>query len=192
MIEVVEHVHNVLLVLAQSGTFAGNTTISGGTVQVGNNTLSGDLPVGTLANSGVVVFNRANALTVLALATPDVATRSALLVEATMLAPRAWHAHALLGRAAGGHPHLAAACADASHERLSQAAEDATANPAQPSDIAGREMLLNGAYLVRAGREQELRDAVRELQERFGADGVSYELTGPWPPYNFAGEENES
>jgi len=87
---------------------------------------------------------------------------------------------------------FAAACADASHERLSQAAEDATANPAQPSDVAGREMLLNGAYLVRAGREQQLGDAVRELEERFGADGVSYELTGPWPPYNFAGEEAES
>ena len=50
-------------------------------------------------------------------------------------------------------------------------------------------MLLNGAYLVAAGREDELRAAVEELRARFGPDGVTYELTGPWPPYNFAAEE---
>ena len=52
-------------------------------------------------------------------------------------------------------------------------------------------MILNGAYLVASGEEQQLREAVQELEERFGADGVTYELTGPWPPYNFAGEDPE-
>ncbi len=77
---------------------------------------------------------------------------------------------------------FAAGCADASHEHLAAAAVDARVNPAQSP-----EMILNGAYLVGAARE--LRKALDELGERFGSDGVAYELTGPWPPYNFAGEE---
>ena len=48
-----------------------------------------------------------------------------------------------------------------------------------------------GAYLVAGDREHDLRDAVRELQKRFGDHGVTYELTGPWPPYNFVEEEGE-
>jgi hypothetical protein len=61
----------------------------------------------------------------------------------------------------------------------------------QAPEVAGGEMILNGAYLVVSGEEQQLREAVQELEERFGADGVTYELTGPWPPYNFAGEDPE-
>ncbi|MFL5951072.1 MAG: GvpL/GvpF family gas vesicle protein [Gaiellaceae bacterium] len=86
---------------------------------------------------------------------------------------------------------FAGSCAEASHERLAAAAVDARANPVQAPEVAGGEMILNGAYLVAAGRERALRQAVSELEERFGADGVTYELTGPWPPYNFAGEEPE-
>lgn len=84
---------------------------------------------------------------------------------------------------------FAASAAEASHERLVAASVDARANPVQSSDVAGGEMLLNGAYLVPSGHEQELREAVHELQERFGPNGVAYEITGPWPPYNFADVE---
>ena len=49
-------------------------------------------------------------------------------------------------------------------------------------------MLLNGAYLVPVDREADFGSAVGDLQERFGADGVTFELTGPWPPYNFVDE----
>jgi len=45
-------------------------------------------------------------------------------------------------------------------------------------------MLLNGAYLVERG-ETRLDEAVRNLEQRYGERGVTYELTGPWPPYNF-------
>ncbi len=45
-------------------------------------------------------------------------------------------------------------------------------------------MLLNGAYLVERG-DSRLEQALRELEEHFGPQGVTYELTGPWPPYNF-------
>ena len=49
-------------------------------------------------------------------------------------------------------------------------------------------MFLNGAYLVAADREGEFRAALEELEKEHGPRGASYELTGPWPPYNFVDE----
>jgi len=81
-------------------------------------------------------------------------------------------------------------CARASHERLAAAAEEARANPPQPPELSGRtdEMLLNGAYLVRRD-DRRLTDAVAELESLYGPRGVTYEITGPWPPYNFVPPE---
>jgi gas vesicle protein GvpL/GvpF len=80
--------------------------------------------------------------------------------------------------------------AHASHERLASTAEDARLNPVRPAAGVGPgDMVLNGAYLVPVAREKELRAAVAELQERYADDGVLYELTGPWPPYNFVERE---
>jgi hypothetical protein len=81
-------------------------------------------------------------------------------------------------------------CAQASHERLAAAAEEARANPPQPPELSGRtdEMLLNGAYLVRRD-DGRLADAVAELESLYGPRGVTYEVTGPWPPYNFVPPE---
>ena len=84
---------------------------------------------------------------------------------------------------------FAGTCADESHARLAAASVDARANPTQAPEVAGGDMILNGAYLVRADAEADLREAVAELAGRYGDDGVSYELTGPWPPYNFVDEE---
>ena len=83
-----------------------------------------------------------------------------------------------------------AECASGSHERLTAAAEDGRANPPQRPEVTGRAgaMILNGAYLVRAGREDAFRHAVAGLESDFGARGVSYEVTGPWPAYNFVTE----
>jgi hypothetical protein len=83
-----------------------------------------------------------------------------------------------------------AECAQASHERLAAAAEDARANPPQPPELSGRtdEMLLNGAYLVRRD-DGRLAEAVAELDSLYGPRGVTYEVTGPWPPYNFVPPE---
>jgi Gas vesicle synthesis protein GvpL/GvpF len=81
-------------------------------------------------------------------------------------------------------------CARASHERLTAAAEEARANPPQPPELSGRtdEMLLNGAYLVRRD-DGRLAGAVTELEALYGPRGVTYEITGPWPPYNFVPPE---
>ena len=50
-------------------------------------------------------------------------------------------------------------------------------------------MLLNGAYLVRVEREKAFADVMNALQSSYGNDGVRFELTGPWPPYNFVDVE---
>jgi hypothetical protein len=81
---------------------------------------------------------------------------------------------------------FAIACAEESHRRLGAAAFAARVNRAQPSELSGRseQMLLNGAYLVPRG-DGELEEVVGSLEQRFAGRGVTFELTGPWPPYNF-------
>jgi Gas vesicle synthesis protein GvpL/GvpF len=88
---------------------------------------------------------------------------------------------------------FAAECAAVSHERLAAAAEDARANPRQRPEVSGREgeMILNGAYLVRAEGEGAFRQALAALEDSYAAEGVRYELTGPWPAYNFVVLEPE-
>ncbi len=87
-----------------------------------------------------------------------------------------------------------AALATESHELLAAAARDARANPLQRPEATGRsgEMFLNGAYLVESAREEEFREALLELETRHGEAGAAYELTGPWPPYNFVDPQGGS
>jgi|tagenome__1003787_1003787.scaffolds.fasta_scaffold20756668_3 hypothetical protein len=88
--------------------------------------------------------------------------------------------------ASGEADAFAVDCARTSHEHLSAASLDARSNRPQASELSGRteQMLLNGAYLVERG-DARLEQALRELEASFGEQGVTYELTGPWPPYNF-------
>jgi hypothetical protein len=73
------------------------------------------------------------------------------------------------------------------HARLQDWAIAAVTRPPQSRDLSHHEgeMLLNGAYLVEAGREDELRSLVAELEDRHADLGARIELTGPWPPFNF-------
>lgn len=79
---------------------------------------------------------------------------------------------------------LTARAADTTHERLAGLADAARANPLQPAELSppGAVMFLNAAYLVGASEEQAFRTAVTELESELG---VSFEVTGPWPAYNF-------
>lgn len=81
-----------------------------------------------------------------------------------------------------------AKCAEAVHRRLTELAREAVSNPPQRPEVHGRDlrMLLNGAYLVQRGREDELARTVDVLREEWEPLGFVVELTGPWPPYNFA------
>jgi hypothetical protein len=73
------------------------------------------------------------------------------------------------------------------HAAFEAVADRARTNPLQRAELHGRgeQMLLNGAYLVSRGREQELQQAADSLRARWSASGFVLELTGPWPPYNF-------
>jgi hypothetical protein len=77
--------------------------------------------------------------------------------------------------------------ADESHAALAAVAVAATVN--QPQDLSGTglegEMLLNGAYLVPEDEQQTLVEHVEALRARYAELGVRFDVTGPWPPFNF-------
>jgi hypothetical protein len=72
------------------------------------------------------------------------------------------------------------------HSRLLVAAEDGLPLPSQPAELSGRndEMLFNGAYLVTADQSPFER-ALTSIASDYRDAGIDFELTGPWPPYNF-------
>ncbi|HVT68180.1 MAG TPA: GvpL/GvpF family gas vesicle protein [Trebonia sp.] len=77
------------------------------------------------------------------------------------------------------------------HAELSGRAEDARLHPPQAASLSGVRlpMLLNAAYLLGPGDGTDFTAAV-------AAAGTAHpelriELTGPWPPYSFAGDEGD-
>ena len=81
-------------------------------------------------------------------------------------------------------------CAAACHEELAALADEAAVLPRGRSNGGGgpaarREPVLNGAYLVPEARVERFHAAVAEMRERDGPLGLEFEVTGPWPPYNF-------
>jgi hypothetical protein len=72
------------------------------------------------------------------------------------------------------------------HRRLLAVAVEGVANRAQSRELSGRDepMILNGAYLVAAG-DDALRAEVDRLAVEHEPLGITYEVTGPWPPHNF-------
>jgi gas vesicle protein GvpL/GvpF len=84
-------------------------------------------------------------------------------------------------------------CAATVHERLAAAAIDARLNAPQPPELSGRAeaMILNAAYLVERSNER-FRDEVGELAREYERVGLIFEVTGPWPPYNFVPQEPEA
>jgi hypothetical protein len=81
----------------------------------------------------------------------------------------------------------ALASAEAIHARLSNLAAEASVRPPQAPQLTGvrAQMILNAAYLVDDERSGEFADAVAALAREHPA--ARLELTGPWPPYSFAG-----
>jgi hypothetical protein len=78
--------------------------------------------------------------------------------------------------------------AQLSHDRLSSHAAEAIISPLQGKELTGRQeaMVLNGAYLVAEDQLAAFRAELASLQDEYGDLGLSYEMTGPWPAYNFA------
>lgn len=45
--------------------------------------------------------------------------------------------------------------------------------------------------LLRRGDDEKLKSLESELASRHGSEGVSFTVTGPWPPYSFVGDASE-
>lgn len=73
------------------------------------------------------------------------------------------------------------------HAELARLAVAACRHRPQDRKLSGQPgwMVLNGAYLVDDARAEEFAAAVDTLRAR--TPRIRLELTGPWPPYSFAG-----
>jgi hypothetical protein len=77
------------------------------------------------------------------------------------------------------------------HAELSRHAAEARLHPPQAPQLTGSKapMILNAAYLLDTGRGEDFAAAVAALAGQH--PGLRLELTGPWPPYSFAGTGGE-
>ncbi|HZA09838.1 GvpL/GvpF family gas vesicle protein [Mycobacterium sp.] len=83
---------------------------------------------------------------------------------------------------------LAAAHAESIHAKLLEQAVDGKRKPATDRSLSGTDAwtVLNGTYLVDTTSVEDFRAAVAALGRN--AEGIELEITGPWPPYSFAGD----
>jgi hypothetical protein len=83
----------------------------------------------------------------------------------------------------------ALAGARAVHEELSGRAAQARLHPPQSAQLSGNQMpmLLNTAYLLDESASDGFASAVADAASAHPE--LRLELTGPWPPYSFAGED---
>jgi len=86
---------------------------------------------------------------------------------------------------------IVADAARSAHARLLERAVTGVLNRPHPRELTGRaeEMFLNAAYLVPAG-DRSLHAEVDALTRAYAPLALSFEVTGPWPPYNFVGESS--
>ena len=77
--------------------------------------------------------------------------------------------------------------ADNIHTALAALSAAAHMNPVHSEEITGRpeRMLLNAAYLVDNAALEAFRAVVDEQAAEPNNRGFEFQLTGPWPPYNF-------
>jgi hypothetical protein len=80
------------------------------------------------------------------------------------------------------------------HARLEEWAAASVVLPAQNRELAGYDgdMVFNGAYLVEDERTGQFTALVEELRSQYAPLGLGFDLTGPWPAYNFAAAEPET
>jgi len=80
------------------------------------------------------------------------------------------------------------------HESMAHASTHAVANPPQDPALSGRTepMLLNAAYLVPRERMDDFVAVAEQIHEGLAADGMTLEVSGPWPPYNFAATPDDT
>jgi hypothetical protein len=68
---------------------------------------------------------------------------------------------------------------------LKSSAVDACTLRYQPAAGADQEMVFHVAFLLPIASVSEFRDQVAQVQVRYAVQGLTLEMTGPWPPWNF-------
>jgi hypothetical protein len=83
------------------------------------------------------------------------------------------------------------ASAEMIHAELSRYAVETRVHTPQAPQLTGIKapMILNAAYLLDSARGEDFAAAVAALADQH--QGLRLELTGPWPPYSFAGTGRE-
>jgi len=76
------------------------------------------------------------------------------------------------------------------HQALGQASAEHVRNQPQDAVLSGRreQMLLNGAYLVSRADEARFLELASGIADDSSTKGLSVEVSGPWPAYNFTGD----
>jgi hypothetical protein len=76
------------------------------------------------------------------------------------------------------------------HTRLTQRARRALLNKVQTASEHGHSdaMFMNAAYLVPDADWPAFRTMLDDMTPALAKQGITLELTGPWPPYNFASD----
>lgn len=76
------------------------------------------------------------------------------------------------------------------HQALGQVSAEHVRNKPQDAVLSGRreQMLLNGAYLVSRADQARFLELVGEIADDSSSKGLSVEVSGPWPAYNFTGD----
>jgi hypothetical protein len=110
-----------------------------------------------------------------------------------------------MSRAAPGKAFLLGKKLDEEKKRASREAEETVVGEIERAvldalacdTVAESRQQRSGAFpqinvLLERDEESRLEELRRELDARYGEDGISIALTGPWPPYSFAGTMNDA
>jgi hypothetical protein len=89
---------------------------------------------------------------------------------------------------------LAEKTAAQTHESLRREVAGSRLLPAQHPELSGRagEMILNAAYLVGRRQSDVFAATAEQLRDRYRAIGIKLEVSGPWAPYNFVDDSEET
>lgn len=74
-----------------------------------------------------------------------------------------------------------------SFEKLKQHSVESRINKLLPREVTERkeEMILNAAFLIEKIKVADFINTVEDIKLRYAAQGLFFDYTGPWPPYNF-------
>ena len=78
-------------------------------------------------------------------------------------------------------------CTRDCYESLKAASEDTRINKLLPQEVTEKKeaMVLNAAFLISSKRIQEFEAILARLKADYAGQGLIFDCTGPWPPYNF-------